>query len=149
MTSTNIINWKPTAVKNQGIAREWALCGSKGIERVKHDNGSYDKDSDVNCGSAHISVKANKFTLMSGSLCEGLESFDAIWNLYERKVHSNTWAYVTADFVSYEMNLEEFKSFVYEFCYLERDSMKNGGAMKIRCRAESKKMLKWLEERAR
>ena len=149
MTATNILKWKPTNYKNEGDAREWAVCGSKGIERVKHDAGAYDTSSDVNCGSTHISVKASKFSLMSGSLCEGLENFDAIWNLYESKCHSNTWVYVTADYIAYEMNMNEFEQFVYEFCKLERESEKNGGAMKIRCKAESKKMLKWLAERAK
>ena len=47
----------------------------------------------------------------------------------------------------YEMNLPEFKQFVYAFCHTERESEKNGGAMKIRCRKESKKMLAWLAEK--
>ena len=44
------------------------------------------------------------------------------------------------------MNLEEFERFVYAFCFVDRDSQSNGGRCKIRCRAESKKMLAWLAE---
>ena len=148
MKSANISKFAPASVKNAGIAREWAVCSYVGITRVTHDHTSYDKDSDVNVGDRHISIKASKFTLMSGSLCEGLTTFDAIWALYENKTHSNTFVYVTADFTAYEMNMDEFKTFVYTFCHIEKESAKNGGAYKIRCKAESKKMLQWFNERA-
>lgn len=134
-------------VKNAGVAREWAVCRYYGICRTKHDSSAYDVDSDVNFGEKHISVKAEKFTLMSGKLCNGEETFDGIWALYESKVHSNTFAYVTKDGCVYEMNIHEFKEFVYEFCRLERESSKNGGYMKIRCRCESKYMIEWLQEK--
>lgn len=133
---------------NAGIAREWSVCRYFGINRVAHDSGAYDKDSDVNVGTLHISVKASAFTLMSGSLCEGRDTFDGIWELYATRVHSNRFIYMTADFTAYMMTLDEFKMFVYMFCHTERESAKNGGAVKIRCAKESAKMLRWLEERA-
>ena len=137
-----IIN--PIVAKNAGDAREWALCEYYNMERTAHNSESYDKNSDLNTADGkHISIKSNAFTLMSGSLCNGLTDFDEIWNLYEKNVHSDTFAYITADFTVYEMNLNEFKNFVYNFCGLERESEKNGGAMKIRCKKESKKMLRW------
>ena len=84
MKAVNLMKFAPTAeVKNNGIRREWAVCSYSGIERVNHDHTAYDKDSDVNVGDRHISVKASKFTLMSGSLCEGRTEFDAIWELYK------------------------------------------------------------------
>jgi len=132
---------------NAGQVRELAyatICGESGH---KFDNVPYNRGSDVNAGHRHISVKSSKFTLMSGSLCEGRTSFDAIWNLYSMKVASNEWTYITKDGTAYEMSKDEFKSFVYEFCGLEKESAKNGGAYKIRCKAESKKMLQWLEAR--
>ena len=134
--------------KNAGIAREWALCHYYKVERTAHDSKSYDKDSDLNANGKHISIKASAFTLMSGALCEGIEDFDGIWNLYESRVHSDTFAYITADFTVYEMNITEFKLFVYTFAHTERESQKNGGQVKIRLRKESAKMLKWLEEKA-
>lgn len=133
---------------NAGDAREWAVCSLMGVSRVKHDSKAYDKDSDVVVGTSRISVKASAFSLMAGSLCEGLTDFDDIWNLYERKTHSNTFVYVTKDFIAYIMNLTEFKQFVYKFCYTEQESKKNGGATKIRCRKESTKMVSWLSEMA-
>lgn len=148
MKTANIRNFVPAGVKNAGDAREWAYCAYAGVERKKHDAGAYDRDSDVNVGDRHISIKASKFSLMSGSLCEGLTDFDSIWNLYASKVHSNTFVYIDVDYTAYEMTLVEFKAFVYAFCKTERESMKNGGATKIRCKAESKKMIEWLQARA-
>ena len=145
MKAINLLNWKPATIKNEGDAREWALCSYMGIERVKHDTTAYNKASDVDTGDRHISVKASKFSLMSGRLCEGKTEFDAIWNLYADNTHSNEWCYMTADYTAYMMNLEEFKRFVYAFCKVEKESEKNGGACKIRCKSESKAMLRWLE----
>lgn len=130
--------------KNAGIAREHDLCAYYGIERARHDSSSYAEDSDINYNNLHISVKASGFSLMSGNFCKGCKSFDEIWNLYERTVHSNAFAYVTADYSVYLMDIKAFKEFVYKFAYLERESAKNGGGLKIRCRKESKKMIDWL-----
>jgi len=148
MTTSNIMRFAPAGVKNNGDRREWAVCAHMGVDRVHHDSGAYDRDSDVNVGNLHISVKSSAFTLMSGALCEGLEDFDSIWALYKSKTHSNTFAYVDEDFNLYLMNMEEFEKFVYAFCKTERESEKNGGAMKIRCRKESQKMRDWLQANA-
>lgn len=148
MTVINLNRFAPTTDCKPADRKEWAVCGYAGITRTKHDSAAYDKDSDVNFGTRHISVKSSGFSLMAGSLCEGLTEFDAIWDLYETKAHSNEWCYVTADFTGYFMDREEFKSFVYSFCTTEKESAKNGGAVKIRCRKETAKMLRWLEERA-
>lgn len=131
--------------RNAGDNREWALCNAYGLPRTTHDSKPYHIASDLEIGKLKISIKASGFSLMASTLCEGYETFDEIWNLYESKVHSNTFAYVTEDFTCYLMNLAEFKKFVYAFGYLDRDSIKNGGKYKIRCRKESKKMLAWLE----
>ena len=142
-----ITNLEHTTHANAGIAREWAVCRYFGINRQAHDSGAYDRDSDVNFGDLHISVKASAFTLMSGSLCEGLTNFDDIWNLYAMRVHSNRVIYMTADYTAYMMTIDEFKMFVYMFCHTERESQKNGGTVKIRCAKETAKMLRWLEGR--
>ena len=135
--------------QNAGIAREWALCRYYNVVRTAHDSLAYDKGSDLDTADGkHISIKASAFTLMSGNLCEGREDFDGIWNLYAERVHSDTFAYVTAEYRVYEMTLAEFKRFVYAFGRLEPESAKNGGAMKIRLRKESGKMLKWLADKA-
>jgi hypothetical protein len=130
--------------KNAGIAREHDLCAHKGIERTIHDSTDYRTSSDICLGEHHISVKASGFTLMSGNMCEGETTFEGIWSVYKRNTHSNEWAYVTEDYTVYEMDMGEFERFVRAFCRTERESEKNGGQMKIRCRKESKKMLAWL-----
>lgn len=134
--------------KNAGIAREHDLCAYMGINRTTHDSTDYRTSSDICVGARHISVKASAFTLMSGNMCEGEDTFEGIWNVYKRNTHSNEWAYITEDYRVYEMNMAEFESFVHEFGRTERESEKNGGQMKIRLRKESKKMLGWLANMA-
>ena len=142
-------NFAPaTTPKNHGIAVEWGICNHYGIERVAHDHAPYDKDSDVNVGDKHISVKSARFTLMSGSLCEGRTTFDGIWELYKARTHSNTAVYGTQDGRAFEMDMEEFEKFVYTFCHLDRESKKNGGKVKIKCCDETKKLIAWLEAMA-
>lgn len=46
----------------------------------------------------------------------------------------------------FEMSITEFESFVNEFSYIDRDS--KSGKEKIRIKNDSKKMRKWLEDRA-
>jgi hypothetical protein len=143
MTTTHLTPC--TASKNAGDNREWALCSAYGLPRTTHDSKPYYCASDLEIGELKISIKASGFSLMTSALCEGLETFDEIWALYESKVHSNVFAYITEDFTCYLMNLAEFKKFVYAFGYLDRDSKKNGGKCKIRGRKETKKMREWLE----
>ena len=134
--------------RNAGDAREWALCNYFGCDRCKHDAAAYDKASDLSVNGMDISIKASAFTLMSGNLCDGRDTFDGIWELFAERTHSNRFAYITNDFTVYMMNLGEFERFVRTFCRTERESEKNGGAMKIRCRKESAKMLAWLAAEA-
>ena len=146
MKTANLKNFVPASAKNAGDAKEWAYCSYRGIERTKHDAMPYNLGSDVEIGEEKISIKSSKFSLMSGRLCNGLTEFNAIWELYELNVHSNKFVYITEDFIAYEMTITEFKTFVYEFCKTERESEKNGGAVKIRCKTESKKFIAWLEK---
>lgn len=137
-------NLTPIYARNRGDSAEWSWCAACGVERNTHDSKSYMAASDCHFDS----VKASGFTLMSGNLCHGCESFDGIWTIYESNTHSKRFVYVTREYVAYVMNLAEFKQFVYAFGYLERESQKNGGALKIRCRKESGKMLAWLNNMA-
>lgn len=141
----NAVMLNPTTIaKYFGDTAEWAVCAYERVARAKHDSSDYRSNSDVNVGNRHISVKSSAFTLMSGNMCEGREDFDGIWNLYAENTHSNEFVYVAQDFTAYYMTIDEFEKFVYLFCRTERESEKNGGAMKIRCRKESKKMVEWL-----
>lgn len=138
---------EPIAAKNAGDAREWAFCRACGVERTAHDSLAYDKASDCEANGHGYSLKASAFTLMSGALCEGLQTLDEIWALYAERVHSDRFVYVTCDWVAYIMDINEFGEFVKTFAHCERESSKNGGAVKVRCRKESSKMVAWLMER--
>lgn len=139
--------FNPTAHKNFGIAVEHGVCALYGIERVNHDNGAYHKGSDLCVGNMAMSIKSSRFSLMSATLCGGCEDFDGIWSIYEANTHSNCFVYGAKNGVAYIMTLAEFKMFVYEFCSLTRESKRNGGGVKIRCCAESQRMLRWLNMR--
>ena len=89
MTTYNFV--PATTPKNHGIAVEWGICNHYGIKRVAHDSAAYDKDSDVNVGGKHMSVKASKFTLMSGSLCEGLTATATLSYMARRTVGRSRW----------------------------------------------------------
>lgn len=131
-----------------GDAREKAVAMDHKARWYHHDGRRYDKASDVVDGELKITVKSARFTLMSGTLCEGETTMEGIWRVYELNTHSNMAAYVTEDFVSYEMTISEFKSFVFRFCMIEKDSGKNKGNAKIRMRRENDEVRAWLAERA-
>lgn len=143
------ITTAPTTTDNKGIAREWALCSAFGISRTKHDNGRYDKGSDIELPDGrNISVKFGGFSLMNGSLCEGRDTMDGIWELYEARTHSNLFAYVTEAYEVFLMNMAEFKEFVFTFGSIQHESSHNGGYAKIKCNHETKKRIAWLMARA-
>lgn len=139
-------NLTPISARNAGDAREWALCDHYGIERTKHDSKPYTVASDVETADKRISVKSAKATLMSGRFCKRYETLEEIWVLYRNTTHSDTFAYITRDFRAYEMDIDEFERFVHAFGYVTRDSVSNGGFLKIRFKDESQKMLAWLAE---
>jgi hypothetical protein len=134
--------------KNNGDKREFAMCAYYGIERTKHDSSPYHSHSDIELDGKNISVKTSGASLMSGALSEGCKTFEGIWRRYRRNTHSDTFAYVTIDFMAYLMNIQEFSKFIHQFGYIDRESSQNGGQKKIKLRNESKKMLGWLEMRA-
>ena len=136
-----------TTFKNKGDNRECAFGNYIGMTKAYHDDLNCFNASDFVKGDMRYSVKGDGFTLMSGYLAPGADSFDAIWTIFRTKVHSNCFVYVDADFNAYMMNIDEFESFVYMFGYMAKESDKNGGGWKIRCKHESKKMVRWLSER--
>lgn len=117
---------------------DYALTG-----HMRHaDCVPFDMDSDI--PELAMSVKSSRFTLVSAKRVHA-DTFDGIWNEYATRVHSERFAYVSKSMVVYEMNLDEFRQFVYEFCTLQKQSEKCGGQMTIRCKDETKKMVCWLE----
>lgn len=129
--------------RNAGINAEQSLRFALHGYTTSHDSTAFDKGSDID----NISVKASHFTLVSGNLLSG-NNREQLIDEYFSRVHSSVFAYVARDFTVYMMNAQEFKAFLLEFTMLEHESRKNGGQLKVRARAESKRMREWLNERA-
>ena len=119
----------------------FALTG----EIRKPDAVPFDMDSDI--PEFSISVKSARFTLASASALSAT-TFDGQLNEFSERVHSEKFAYVTKNNMVYIMDKVEFLDFCHEFCGWEQESKKNGGAYKVRCRKESKRMIKWLQAKA-
>lgn len=130
---------------NWGQHCEQALAYTLTGEIRKHDRVPFDVDSDI--PEYNMSVKASGFTLASATINHG-ETFEEKYNDFFARVHSENFAYVDMKFTAYVMNTETFKEFVKRFCYLDRESKKNGGLTKIKCYKESKKMIEWLNAQA-
>lgn len=130
--------------KNWGNHCEQALAYTVTGEIRKHDHIPFDKDSDI--PEMNMSVKSSGFSLASAKVNHG-DTFDEKLQDFAERVHSDKFAYVTQDFVAYIMDLTEFLLFVKTFCYWNRESTRNGGGYKIKCKAESKKMRAWLADR--
>lgn len=108
----------------------------------KPDHVAFDIDSDIpECG---ISVKSARFTLVSASALTAT-TFEGQLAEYAERVHSREIAYVTKSDIAYIMTLPEFITFCTLFCTRQKESEKNGGGYKVRCKTESKKMLAWFE----
>jgi hypothetical protein len=129
---------------NRGIHCEQALAFTLTGEIRKHDHVPFHMGSDI--PEFNMSVKSSGFTLASGKINMG-ETFDEKLADFFGRVHSDKFAYVTVSMVAYIMDRNEFEQFLRTFGYMDRDSQKNGGLLKVKCRKESKKMLKWFEAR--
>ena len=141
MTAMTVANIACTST-NDGIYREQALAFTMTGEIRKHDKVPFHMGSDI--PEYDMSVKSSGFTLASGRLNMG-DTFDEKLADFFSRVHSNKFAYVTVNMVAYIMDKGEFEKFLRTFAYMDRDSKKNGGLTKIKCRKESKKMLDWFE----
>lgn len=129
---------------NRGIHCEQALAFTLTGEIRKHDHVPFHMGSDI--PEFNMSVKSSGFTLASGKINMG-ETMDEKLADFFGRVHSDKFAYVTVSMVAYIMDRNEFEQFLRTFGYMDRDSQKNGGLLKVKCRKESKKMLKWFEAR--
>jgi hypothetical protein len=129
---------------NRGIHCEQALAFTLTGEIRKHDHVPFHMGSDI--PEFNMSVKSSGFTLASGKINMG-ETMDEKLADFFGRVHSDKFAYVTVSMVAYIMDRNEFEQFLRTFAYMDRDSQKNGGLLKVKCRKESQKMLKWFEAR--
>lgn len=132
-----------STASNKGIrAEQNADFLFMGEVNMEHDNVPYNMGSDIE--ALHISVKSSRFTLVSGKAMQA-QDFEGQLAEYMANTASTQVAYMAMNMVAYVMNMVEFEDFVRAFCKLEKDSSKNGGYNKIRCKHESKHMIEWLE----
>ena len=77
------------------------------------------------------------------TICKGTD-------IAEHLKHDAAAAYIygTLAGTGYIMSRSEYLEFATAFATITRDSEKNGGAIKMRFKSESKALLRWLEERA-
>lgn len=143
MTAVIIDASFPRNYKNFGQYAEQALAYTLTGEIRKADGMPFYAGSDI--PDFNMSVKSSGFTLASGRQNVG-DTFDEKVDDFMNRVHSDKFAYVSQELKAYIMNKTEFRQFIYTFCYMGMDSMKNGGLKKIQCLKESKKMKKWLED---
>lgn len=132
---------------NAGDRAEWDICAYLGHMRHTHDASRFDMASDVDADDFQISVKSGRFSLFSGKIAheQGLVTKEDHMAYYFEHTHSNLWCYVCKDNTAFFMNANEFAAFVNAFCFLEADSAKNKGYMKLRLGRQNKKYRAWLE----
>ena len=125
---------------NSGELKEILLKSVLGLPAVKDACGAYDKTDDV--PELCASVKSSKATLVNRVL--GYD-FESVKRHYFATVHSTLWIWVAIhdeELTAYYMNAAEFESFLDSWASYDKDRKV------IRFKAESGKMLRWLEERA-
>ena len=132
-------------LSNAGQARQQDLTYALTGQIRKPDSVPFDMDSDI--PEFSIQVKCSRLTLASASALAAT-TVDGQLNEFSERVHSKKFAYVTKNNMVYIMDKVEFLDFCHEFCGWEQESKKNGGAYKVRCRKESKRMIKWLQAKA-
>lgn len=121
--------------KNKGIKAQINYIYTKSGRITKHDNIKHTLAADFE----DVQVKSPKCSFTSTNIVD-IEEY-----LVEDK--ANTFAFVI-DLTAYEMSKTEYIAFVKAFSYVSRESAKNGGHAKLRCKDLSKSMVEWLEERA-
>lgn len=124
---------------NGGELKEVLFKSCLGLEAKKDACGAYDKTDDV--PELGASVKSSKATLVNKVL--GYD-FDSVKRHYFATVHSTMWVWVSIKdeiLTAYYMEADEFESFLDKWAGFDKDRKV------IRFKAESLKMLQWLEER--
>jgi len=125
---------------NGGELKEVLLKGCLNFEVVKDANGRFDRTDDI--PQLNASVKSSKATLVNMKLGQDFESFK---RNYFANVHSTLFIWVSIhdeELTAYFMNATEFESFMDRFATFTKERQV------IRFKAESLKMLQWLDERA-
>ena len=123
---------------NNGEYMECMVKSVLGYEAVKDANVPYDRGSDI--PELNASVKSSRFTLTNRSLAD---DFETSLKEYFRTVHSTIWLYgiqLDDQITIYEMNAQEFESFLRAFAGMNERKV-------IRARATTARMIAWFESR--
>ena len=120
--------------KNNGQnAEQWVRYTLTG-EYHKADNLAHDKGTDF----GEYQIKSARATVCKGTDIRAYLATDK----------ATAYIYATLDGVAYTMNEMEYIEFVEMFATVTRESQANGGAVKMRLKAESVALINYLEERA-
>ena len=119
---------------NHGQNAEQSVRKTLTGETVKADNLPHNLGADC----LGYQIKSARATVCKGR--------DLVAYLAEDK--ATAYIYATAEGIAYVMTRTEYIAFATEFGTLTRESSKNGGAEKIRLKAEGKALLAYLAERA-
>lgn len=120
--------------KNNGQHAEQIARFTLTGEICKADNKPFTMGGD--CGD--IQIKSARATI-----CKGLDIAEHL-----EKDGANRYGYVTKDFsMMYLMSKVEYLEFCEMFATVTRESTRNGGAIKLRLKDESKAMTEWLQTR--
>lgn len=125
---------------NGGELKEALFKACMGFEAKKDACGAYDKTDDV--PELCASVKSSKATLVNKVL--GYD-FESVKRHYFATCHSTLWVWVSIhdeELTAYHMDAAEFENFLNNWASFDKDRKV------IRFKAESGRMLRWLEERA-
>ena len=129
------------AYKNNGEFLESVAKFHRGLEYLVNPATSYDNGSDIE--ELNASVKS------SGASLACVYGFDmkTILDTYFANVHSTLWIYMVQiddEITEYHMNAAEFRTFLETWAKLAKES--GSGLLKIRMKAKSGKMIRWLED---
>ena len=125
------------------------------IKRVYKNNGQHAEQVFIYTRSGWICKADNTPATVSGDY-EDIQIKSARATICKGKDIANhlttdkaeRYAYITADFkTAYIMSKIEYLTFATLFATLTKESLKNGGAEKLRFKSESKAMLEWLQAR--
>ena len=121
--------------KNNGQHAEQVARYTLTGEVCKADNKPFTAGGD--CGD--IQIKSARATICRGTDIKAHIAIDG----------ANRYGYVNASFtVMYLMNADEWLEFASLFGTVTRESKANGGAIKMRLKAEGREMTEWLRARA-
>ena len=125
----------PRQYKNNGQHAEQVARYTLTGKVCKADNKPFTAGGDC----SDIQIKSARATVCRGTDIKAHIAMDG----------ANRYGYINASFtVMYLMSADEWLEFASLFGTVTRESQKNGGAVKIRLKAEGKEMTEWLRARA-